>query len=307
MQRSQPASRSPGVRPDILDQRPAFTLDPLFHAGLYYVQEAGSMLIEYFFAPHLEQLTSATVLDACAAPGGKSTHLLSLLDKNSVLVSNEIIPNRNKTLRYNLAKWGSANKIITQSEPDRLAGTQARFDLIVVDAPCSGEGLFRKDPDAITEWSAERTLQCEQRQENILKTLYPLLKEGGLLLYSTCTYNPGENDQQIDTLLRTGQFEVLTGVPPSGIEATKFGWQAYPHNVKSEGFYCSLLLYTGTTRPKGKIKSSAPEKTKDITGIAGKWLENGTGMSDLHTEHLSAFRPSPNCRNGTTTNRCVYP
>lgn len=261
-----------------LPYRPVFTLDPAFHAGTYYVQEAGSMLIEKLLAPYPEILKNANVLDACAAPGGKSTHLLSLLDAESVLVSNELIPNRNKTLRYNLSKWGYANKIITQSEPARLNTTNARFDLIVVDAPCSGEGLFRKDPEAIQEWTADRAEQCAVRQGNILQDLLPLLKTGGVLLYSTCTYNPAENDDLIHALLSTGKFECITGTPPEGIVKTKYGWQAYPHLVRSEGFYCSLLRYCGPEHPLSKNKNPLPEKPRDLQSLTDEWLQTGSGL-----------------------------
>ncbi len=286
--RLHPQKNNPGIITDqavpwcsagyYLPKRPSFTLDPLFHAGTYYVQEAGSMLIEELLKPVMNELTNACILDACAAPGGKSTHLLSLFGKDVVLVSNEIIPNRNKTLRYNLAKWGYANKIITQSEPEKLATTQVRFDLIIVDAPCSGEGLFRKDPGAIQEWSGERATHCSRRQENILKALTPLLKQGGLLLYSTCTYNPDENDHQIELLVRSGQFEIITGSAPEGIVHTQYGWQAYPHRANTEGFYCCLLRYTGETASIGKSRHKMPGTTKDILGLKDKWLKKDSDL-----------------------------
>ncbi len=231
------------------------------------------MLIEQLLQPELPSLSAATVLDACAAPGGKSTHLLSLLDKDSVIVSNEIIPGRNKTLRYNLAKWGHPNKIVTQSETARWSESAARFNLILVDAPCSGEGLFRRDPEAAKEWSLQQTQQCVQRQEIILDELVPLLKEGGLLLYSTCTYNPAENDDQIARLLEAYSFEVISGVPPEGIVATRFGWQAYPHKVASEGFYCCLLRYTGQEKRVSKIKATEVSSLNDKKINYRKWLK----------------------------------
>lgn len=262
-----------------LNERPVFTLDPLFHAGTYYVQEAGSMLIERLLLPELPALKGATVLDACAAPGGKSTHLLSMLDNDSVVVSNEIIPGRNKTLRYNLAKWGHPHKIVTQTDTASFATSAARFDLILIDAPCSGEGLFRRDPEACNEWSLQQTQQCVQRQAVILDDLVPLLKEGGLLLYSTCTYNPGENDEQIKRVIEQHPFEVITGQPPEGIVATTFGWQAFPHKVKSEGFYCSLLRYTGQEVKPRKIKSTGITILNDKKSNYPEWLKSGHRMN----------------------------
>ncbi|MFN8152853.1 MAG: RNA methyltransferase [Bacteroidia bacterium] len=271
-----------------LSERPVFTLDPLFHAGTYYVQEAGSMLIEALLKPHPAALNAVKVLDACAAPGGKSTHLLSMLDDQSVLVSNEIIPNRNKTLRYNLAKWGYSNKIITQTETKKLAETNARFHLILIDAPCSGEGLFRKDPAAVNEWSAERTVQCAIRQSAIIDDLIPLLHTGGYLLYSTCTYNDQENDQQIERLIHSGQFTNVTASPPPGIMATRYGWQAFPHNADTEGFYCCLLRYDGPEQPAGIVKSGITPSSKNGQHYLPEWLQSASGMQTfINGNHLN--------------------
>lgn len=262
-----------------LQQRPVFTLDPFFHAGCYYVQEAGSMLPEALLKPFLPQLNNAVILDACAAPGGKSTHLLSLFGPGAVLVSNEVVPGRNKTLRYNLAKWGAAHKIVTQAEPAKLAGTTARFDLIVADVPCSGEGLFRKDPAAMKEWSQEKALHCANRQTLLLEDLVTLLREGGLLLYSTCTYHPAENDGQMERLLNNHSFEVVTPEPPEGIVATAYGWQAWPHRTRSEGFYCSLLRYTGNT------SKSQGSKRAQVTALPARkfpvsnWIKSSVPCS----------------------------
>lgn len=247
-----------------LPERPIFTLDPHFHAGNYYVQEAGSMLLEPLLAEHLERLSNGLILDLCAAPGGKSTHLLSLLGKNCVFVSNEIIPQRNKVLRHNLAKWGYPNTIVTQSQPTQITESGLKFDLIVIDAPCSGEGLFRKDPKAILEWSPAQAHQCALRQNNILDDILPALKTGGLLLYSTCTFNPEENDFQIKRLLETGNFRLLTPTPPEAIQPTSYGWQASPHLSATEGFYCSLLEFTGEESKFKKSEKSQKQKSAPI-------------------------------------------
>lgn len=228
-----------------LKERPIFTYDPHFHAGAYYVQEAGSMLLEKLLLPFFEQNKNLVVLDLCAAPGGKSTHLLSMMHEEGILVSNELIPTRNKILRQNIAKWGFSNCIVTQNKAEDFSKSKIQFDVIVVDAPCSGEGLFRKDEHAISEWSLDQVNVCSSRQSQILNNILPTLKPGGLLLYSTCTYEASENDLQIEKLILEHGMQVRTPAPPQGIVSTKHGWQAFPHKVKSEGFYCCLLQKNG--------------------------------------------------------------
>lgn len=255
-----------------LSSRPSFTLDPLFHAGSYYVQEAGSMLIEKLISPFITAHKNVKMLDLCAAPGGKSTHLLSLLQGDGIVVSNELIPLRNKILRQNIAKWGYSNSIVTQNKAEDFARSGVQFDLILVDAPCSGEGLFRKDEQAILEWSADQVNVCSARQHKILDEILPALKPGGLLLYSTCTYESSENDLQMQRLIDEDGMQVCTGTPPAGISPTTYGWQAFPHNVKSEGFYCCLLRKPGTLEIDHHTSSKVTLKKKENPEVS-KWLE----------------------------------
>lgn len=156
-----------------LESRPVFTLDPLFHGGAYYVQEASSMFLEQAFRQLVDLESRLTVLDLCAAPGGKSTLIQSLINRESVLVSNEIHKSRSGILEENMVKWGAANVVITNSSPEQLGKLQSVFDVAVVDAPCSGSGLFRKDPDAITEWSEQNVAMCARRQKGILTQVHP--------------------------------------------------------------------------------------------------------------------------------------
>jgi len=230
-----------------LKERPRFTADPLFHAGLYYVQEASSMLIEPFVNSWLKGRNRAVIaLDLCAAPAGKSTHLLSLLPKGSLLLANEIVPKRNAILRENLVKWGNPMKVITQSEARSFGALKNQFDLILVDAPCSGEGLFRKDPQAIQEWSPEAVSACASRQNDILSEIVHCLKPGGLLLYSTCTYEPSENDAHGPFLENSGFIPLMPEIPADwGVQRTNFGWQCWPHLLKGEGFYISAWTKQG--------------------------------------------------------------
>ena len=230
-----------------LSERPVFTLDPAFHAGAYYVQEAASM----FVAEAYRQLRSrlgdgpVRVLDMCAAPGGKSTALLDELADDDLLVANEVIQNRAGILRYNLTKWGRANVAVTNHDPADFAALAGFFDCILVDAPCSGEGLFRRDPAARAEWSPAAVAHCSARQQRILTDTLPLLREGGILLYSTCTYNAAENERAVAALLNTGFTHLPLAIDPVwGITPRNMGYQFYPHRTRSEGFYLAALQRT---------------------------------------------------------------
>jgi 16S rRNA C967 or C1407 C5-methylase (RsmB/RsmF family)/NOL1/NOP2/fmu family ribosome biogenesis protein len=221
-----------------LKERPSFTFDPLFHAGAYYVQEASSMFLEQVWKQINPRNEAVRVLDMCAAPGGKSTHLLSLMREESLLVSNELISNRNNILQQNIVKWGTANCIVTQNDPNDFSKLENFFDIILVDAPCSGEGLFRKDRDAINEWSEKNVAMCASRQEGTLQHAITCLKPGGHLIYSTCTFEPSENDEQV---AGCGLEVVVLNIPDFGQVKTKLGYQFYPHKIKGEGFYIAVL------------------------------------------------------------------
>jgi len=191
-----------------LTQRPVYTLDPLFHAGVYYVQESSSMFLEQFFLHFTKK--KLRVLDLCAAPGGKSTHLSALLPDDSLLVSNEVIHSRARVLSENLKKWGKPNVVVSCNDPGDFSRLPGFFDVIVVDAPCSGEGLFRRDPSAVNEWSESNADHCAGRQKRILAGVWPALANNGMLIYSTCTYNPAENEENISWL---SQFAPVEAVP----------------------------------------------------------------------------------------------
>jgi 16S rRNA C967 or C1407 C5-methylase (RsmB/RsmF family)/NOL1/NOP2/fmu family ribosome biogenesis protein len=236
-----------------LSERPSFTFDPLFHAGAYYVQESSSMFLEQAFKsiPAIHQ--PIKVLDLCAAPGGKSTHLLSLMNKESLLVANEPIANRNHILRQNLSRWGHSNVVVTQNKAADFAKLGYFFDVIVIDAPCSGEGLFRKDKNAINEWSESNVSMCAERQKYILEHIIQCLKPGGYLIYSTCTFEEKENLNNILYQLHEQGMEsipISTAVnftaeltPVSKAQAK--GYAFYPHRTKGEGFFISLLKKPG--------------------------------------------------------------
>ena len=242
-----------------LSERPVFTLDPLFHAGAYYVQEASSMFIGFALQQIVDFNQPLTAIDFCAAPGGKSTHLLSLLNKESTLFSNEIISNRNSILRENIVKWGCANAIVTQANANEYASSGLKADIILTDAPCSGEGMFRKDKNSIAEWSEENVQNCSLRQKEIVNSIVDCINTDGILVYSTCTYNEQENDLIIEHLLNNDEFEkVDIQNLPNGIVTTKFGYQFYPHKIKGEGFYCAVLRYKGETKSEPKASTIKP-------------------------------------------------
>lgn len=255
-----------------LPQRPVFTLDPLFHAGGYYVQEASSMYMELVrdaieadFAGRYggEDLSGGgffardiAALDLCAAPGGKTTHLASLLGKDSLLVSNEVIKSRAVVLADNVAKWGTDNIVVTNNDPSDFGAFEGYFNLVVVDAPCSGEGLFRKDSQAVGEWSPANVNLCAQRQQRILADIWPAVAPGGYLVYSTCTYNKFENDGNLrflqETLGAVLTSSFCTIASESGAISTEFGGlQFVPGLVKGEGQFVAVVH-----KPYGEYEDS---------------------------------------------------
>lgn len=226
-----------------LPNRPVFTLDPWFHAGVYYVQEAGSMYLEQVVRKYIGSSTGSKVLDLCAAPGGKSTHLASLLGDDSLLISNEVMPQRAHILAENATKWGYGNMAVTNNRPADFGKLAGYFDLILTDVPCSGEGMFRKDEKAIEDWSPAYVLECAERQRSILTDVWPALKQDGLLIYSTCTFNKAENEDNIAWIAQELGAEIL--------ESRHF----YFHTDQSEGLFMAALRKTapaGNMRIKSK-------------------------------------------------------
>ncbi len=229
-----------------IGRRPAFTFDPLFHAGCYYVQEASSMFVEQALRQYLR--TPALVLDLCAAPGGKSTLACSLLSEDDLLVSNEVIRSRSQVLMENLVKWGRPNVIVTNNDPADFQAAGVMFDVILADVPCSGEGMFRKDPSAVEEWSPENVENCVLRQRRILRDIWPCLKPGGLLVYSTCTYNRKENEDNVAWIVSELGADVLgLNVKEEwNITGNLAGhdfpvYRFLPHRTLGEGFFLAVL------------------------------------------------------------------
>jgi 16S rRNA C967 or C1407 C5-methylase (RsmB/RsmF family)/NOL1/NOP2/fmu family ribosome biogenesis protein len=283
-----------------LNARPSFTYDPLFHAGCYYVQEASSMFLEQAIKQTVDLTQSIKVLDLCAAPGGKSTHIQSLISSDSILISNEVIKKRAGILKQNIIKWGSNNVIVTNNDPQHFARLQGFFDVIVVDAPCSGSGLFRKDNEAISEWSPENVQLCCGRQQRILTDILPSLKEGGVLIYSTCSYSKEEDEEIADWI--AGEFEMQSlqlqlepgwGIVESVSEKKKcFGYRFYPDNLKGEGFFLTCFKKT-KQESEARIKPSKPDlistKEKDVIK---PWIKNADLDFIKHGNFIFAFPSS---------------
>jgi 16S rRNA C967 or C1407 C5-methylase (RsmB/RsmF family)/NOL1/NOP2/fmu family ribosome biogenesis protein len=266
-----------------LNERPSFTFDPLFHAGCYYVQEAGSMFLEHALKLSVDLTQQLSVLDLCAAPGGKSTLINSLLNENSFLISNEVIKPRAEVLAYNLNKWGTCNTAVTNCDPQIFSKLNSVFDVIVADVPCSGSGLFRKQPDAVNEWSLDNVNLCSTRQKRIVGDCLPGLKPGGVFIYSTCSYSKEENEMEVEWMIKEFDME-LVQIPLEedwNIVDTGLGFRFYPYLTKSEGFFCAVL------KKKGESESNHGKKIKKFAfeEISKKEFEPLKDKIDLKPFH----------------------
>jgi 16S rRNA C967 or C1407 C5-methylase (RsmB/RsmF family)/NOL1/NOP2/fmu family ribosome biogenesis protein len=265
-----------------LPERPSFTFDPLLHAGLYYVQEASSMFLEQAIKQTTNLSGSLKVLDLCAAPGGKSTLIQSIISKESLLVSNEVIKARAVVLEENMAKWGAENVVVTNNDPVHFARLAGFFDIMVVDAPCSGSGLFRKDPDAIQQWSEGAVQLCCQRQQRIIADAWPTLKENGVLIYSTCSYSKEENEDIMKWLAKEFHVEVeKLNLPDDwGIIESGGGYRFYPDKVKGEGFFIAAIRKKEATPGlgAGPRRGQQENLTRQELALVKPWLKEGTSI-----------------------------
>lgn len=245
-----------------LEGRPAFTFDPLLHAGCYYVQEASSMFITHILQHALPaDADCKQALDMCAAPGGKSTAMRNVLPPQCTLVSNEPMGTRAQILLENITKWGAPHCIVTNNYPRDFRKSKLQFDVILCDVPCSGEGMFRKDPGAITAWSEQNVEKCAQLQREIVTDAWACLNPGGLMIYSTCTYNTRENEENIQWLLQ--QFDAepisipiqdswgITGSLLPGFTAPVYRF--IPGFTRGEGLFVCALRKGGKTLQKKSV------------------------------------------------------
>ena len=278
-----------------LSERPQFTLDPLFHAGCYYVQEASSMFLQQVLEQYVN--TSSIVLDLCAAPGGKSTLISEYLGRDGLLLSNEVVRQRVFILSENIQKWGNGNTIVTHNTAEEY-GERCKhlFDCILVDAPCSGEGMFRKDEQARSEWSLKAVKMCAERQRSILMDVWDALKPGGILIYSTCTFNEEENEKNVEWLAETLGADVLPiDYDPSwGITEGNMGYHFYPHKTKGEGLYiCALRKHAGAVEP---IKVKSPKKEPNMSHpeylpVMRSWLQHPDDWAIRYSDRFATAYP----------------
>jgi len=294
-----------------LPERLTFTFDPLFHAGCYYVQEASSMFLEQAVKQYITG--PALALDLCAAPGGKSTHLRSLLPEDSLLVANEVIRSRSHILAENVIKWGHPDVIVTNNDPADFRDAGVLFDLVVADVPCSGEGMFRKDPEAINEWSLQNVELCCHRQRRIIADIWSSIKPGGILIYSTCTFNTKEDEENVQWISRELGAEVLGVDHPQEWNITgnllNNDFPVYrflPHKTRGEGFFMAVLRKTDDEIPvsrqrKNKKTSSTPvdrnalEKAKQYIESPEKYSLEMSGSNiiaipEIYKDQQSAIR-----------------
>jgi len=285
-----------------LNQRQQFTFDPHFHAGSYYVQDASSMFIYHV----IKSLVTKPVkyLDLCAAPGGKTTAALQSLPQGSLVVANEIVTPRAQVLRENVIKWGHDNCIVTNDSPKSLGLMENTFDIIATDVPCSGEGMFRKDEEAVSQWSPQLVAQCSTRQRDIINDIWPALKPGGLLIYSTCTYNLDENEKMvlyIASELGASFVDVptemswnITGdLTGNNIPCYRF----MPHLTKGEGLFLCVLRknevpVSYNRKSKPKKQTNTPKLPKEVLS----WLngnyelrENNGIITAVNKEYKDAI------------------
>lgn len=243
-----------------LDGRPAFAADPLWHAGVYYVQEASSMLLR-LVAPLLGE-EPLRALDLCAAPGGKSTLLVDLLPEGSTLVSNELIRSRAQILAENIQKWGGVHSVVTSTEPQRLGRLREQFDFILVDAPCSGEGMFRKEEEARRQWAPGLVESCARQQREILDDIWPALAPGGLMVYSTCTFNRQEDEDMLTYLVEElGAEPVALPELPEPITLSSLSsypcYRMMPHRLRGEGLFMAVVR-----KPDAEVGSARSKPTR---------------------------------------------
>lgn len=289
-----------------LKERPKFTYDPLLHAGCYYVQEAASMFVEQAWRTITSDFVPTRLLDLCAAPGGKSTLWRSLLPEGALLVANEPIRQRAQILNENLTKWGHPDVVCTSAYPDEFAPLGSFFDVIAADVPCSGEGMFRKDEGAVNEWSPEAVDHCAARQWEIIESVWPALRQGGYLVYSTCTYNREENEDNVDRICRElGAEPVAVATEEDwGISGDTTGrglpvYHFFPHRTCGEGLFLAVLRKTAEApapKQKKNKKNRDNGRQQPLRNAAKvtEWLADSNRFKLLRPdeEHLVAVRES---------------
>ena len=270
-----------------LGVRPVFTLDPAMHAGAYYVQEASSQFVEFLLREAFggEVPSRARILDLCAAPGGKTTLYSTLAGPEGLVVANEVIRARAGVLADNVKRWGVGNVAVTCNEPRDVAAYRHWFDVMAVDAPCSGEGMFRKNREARGEWSAGSVEMCAARQRKIVAEAWDALRPGGVMIYSTCTFNRRENEDNVEWIARNFAVEAVDvdvpkewGVACGDVDGIRT-FRLWPHRVRGEGFFAAVMR-----KADGRVKQQTPRARKEpvveLSRAQARPLEGWVGAGD---------------------------
>lgn len=269
-----------------LAERPQFTLDPLLHGGAYYVQEASSQFVAHLLKNY--DMEGKRVLDMCAAPGGKTTVYSTLVGREGLVVANDISHSRAMALADNVQRWGMGNVVVTCNEPAHIGAFTHWFDVVAVDAPCSGEGMFRKMDEARSEWTPSSPDVCAERQREILAEAWRVLRPGGTLIYSTCTFNPTEDEGIVEWLMSEYGEEIeaaerIATEDSWGVVRSEIGafqcFHFYPHKARGEGFFAAVARKSeGPVRrsmPKARRKLFAPCAKADIKELS-RWVDDAS-------------------------------
>ena len=269
-----------------LAERPQFTLDPLLHGGAYYVQEASSQFVAHLLKNY--DMEGKRVLDMCAAPGGKTTVYSTLVGREGLVVANDISHSRAMALADNVQRWGMGNVVVTCNEPAHIGAFTHWFDVVAVDAPCSGEGMFRKMDEARSEWTPSSPDVCAERQREILAEAWRVLRPGGTLIYSTCTFNPTEDEGIVEWLMSEYGEEIesadrVVAEDSWGVVRSEIGafqcFHFYPHKARGEGFFAAVARKSeGPVRrsmPKARRKLFAPCAKADVKELS-RWVDDAS-------------------------------
>lgn len=257
-----------------LSERPLFAADPAWHQGMYYVQDASSMAVaviaRYIANTYFDEVEALYYLDACAAPGGKTIAAIDALGPGAFVVANEADSRRASVLAENLCKHGSIDTAVLHGQAQRLGSLREAFHIISVDAPCSGEGMMRKEPEAVAQWTPALVESCAHMQRDIVSSLWPALKPGGVMLYSTCTFNRHENDEVVEYMCRklgAERIAIDSSAFPGAI-AGENGLRFLPGLVDGEGLFVAALRKPGIIPSEEINKTRLPKAHPDIERFA---------------------------------------
>lgn len=276
-----------------LTQREQFTFDVAMHQGLYYVQEASSMIISHIVSTLTKNVgRPICYLDACAAPGGKTTASIDVLPAESLVVANEYVYGRASVLAENICKWGYPSVVVSRGDTSRFRKLKAFFDIVAVDVPCSGEGMFRKDSEAVAQWSLSLIDECVARQREIIDNVWSSLRPGGYMIYSTCTYNRHENEEMIDFIINEyGAESVEVGMCvdwniAQGINTQHHCYRFLPHRLKGEGLFIAVLRKDGEFVGKKIKPSKEKNKVASISKDVKDWVKGEDCVLKISGEQI---------------------